>query len=68
MKDVQATKEASIPQKHPALRKMKFINRFLFCWVIFSLLDPDCESGSGFNDPLNEDPIRIHNTAENKYF
>jgi hypothetical protein len=41
MKDVQATEEAFIPQKHPALQKMKFVNRFLFFWVIFSLLDPD---------------------------
>jgi hypothetical protein len=26
---------------------MKFKNFFLFLWVIFDLLDPDCESGYG---------------------
>jgi hypothetical protein len=33
---------------------MKFINVFLFLWVIFVLLDPgpDCESGYGSRDPI----------------
>ncbi len=37
---------------------MKFINLFLFLWVIFALLDPDVdsESGSGFMDPIGSDP------------
>jgi hypothetical protein len=26
---------------HPALQNMKFLNFFLFLWVIFALLDPD---------------------------
>jgi hypothetical protein len=40
--------------------KRKFINFFLFLWVIIALLDPDPdrESGSGSRDPLlNPDPI-----------
>jgi hypothetical protein len=39
---------------------MKFFNFFLLLWVIFSLLDPDSESGSGSTDPIesgsNPDP------------
>jgi hypothetical protein len=39
-----------VKKEHPALQKMKFINRFLLSWVIFVLLDPDPdperESGS----------------------
>ncbi len=33
---------------------MKFINFFLFLVVIFALQDPDpdCESGSGYSDPI----------------
>jgi hypothetical protein len=31
---------------------MKFCNFFLLLWVIFALLDPDSESGSGFTDPI----------------
>jgi hypothetical protein len=27
---------------------MKFMNFFLFLWVIFALLDPDTDSGSGY--------------------
>jgi hypothetical protein len=34
---------------------------FLFFWVIVALLDPDPDPGT----PLNPDPIRIHNFAEN---
>ncbi len=29
-----------LKREHPELQKMKFINFFLFLWVIFSLLDP----------------------------
>jgi hypothetical protein len=53
IKDIQATGEAFSPYKGlTALgKKMKFINFFLFLWVIFALLGPDpdvdCESGSG---------------------
>ncbi len=31
---------------------MKFFNFFLCLWVIFALLDPDCESGYGSRDPI----------------
>jgi hypothetical protein len=47
------------------LQNMNFYTIFLFLWVIFALLDPDSESGSGSTDPMNPDPIRIriHNPA-----
>jgi hypothetical protein len=34
-------KPSTLKREHPALQKMKFINFFLFLWVIFALLDPD---------------------------
>jgi hypothetical protein len=38
---------SALKREHRALRKMKFINSFFLClWVIFALLDQDCESGS----------------------
>ncbi len=40
-------------------KKMKFVNIFLFLWVIFALLDPDTYPLNW----LNLDPIRIRNTA-----
>ncbi len=43
-KDVQATGEIFIPQKRTsrlALQNMKFLNFFLFLWVIFALHWPD---------------------------
>jgi hypothetical protein len=53
---VQATGEAFRPQKRKkqTLQKMKDNNCFLSLWVIFALLDPDCESGSGYR---SSDPI-----------
>jgi hypothetical protein len=44
----------ALKREHSALQKMKFINCFLFFWVIFALLDPDpdCEFGSGYRDPI----------------
>jgi hypothetical protein len=65
MKALQATGEVFNPQKRTSSAiKVKFINCFLFFWVIFALLDPDPDSGA----PLNPDPIRIririHNTDE----
>jgi hypothetical protein len=39
---------------------MKFLNFFLLLWVIFALLDPDSEYGSGSTDLIesisNPDP------------
>jgi hypothetical protein len=47
MKAVQTTREAFSPQKkHSALQYMEFINRYLFFWVIFSLLNLDPQFGS----------------------
>ncbi len=43
-------KPSALKREHPALQKMKFINFFLFLWVIFALLGPDPGS------PLNPDP------------
>jgi hypothetical protein len=49
-------KPSAIKREHPALQKMKFINYFIFFWLIFALLDPhpDCKSGSGYG---SRDPI-----------
>jgi hypothetical protein len=41
-------KPSALKREHPALQKMKFIYFFLCLWVIFALLDPDWESGSGY--------------------
>jgi hypothetical protein len=38
------------------LKKMKFINFFLFLWVNFALLDPDTDPRT----PLNPDPKPQH--------
>jgi hypothetical protein len=52
---------SALKREHPALQKMKFINGFLFFWVIFALLDPNPDCESKFNpDPIR---IRIYNTA-----
>jgi hypothetical protein len=50
--NVQATvqeKPSALRREHPALQRqnMKYFNFFQFLWVIFVLLDPDSESGSG---------------------
>jgi hypothetical protein len=51
IKDVQATGEAFGPQrKHPTRQNIKFLNFFLFLWVIFTILDPDRDSESGSTD------------------
>jgi hypothetical protein len=34
-------KPSALKREHPILQKIKFINFFLFLWVIFALLDPD---------------------------
>jgi hypothetical protein len=41
IKGVQAKGEPFSLQSHPKLRNMKFLNFFLFLWVIFAPLDPD---------------------------
>jgi hypothetical protein len=47
-------------------KKLNLSTFFLCLWLIFALLDPDRESGSGSRDPTESgfhlDPIRIHNT------
>jgi hypothetical protein len=63
---VQGTGEACSPQKRTFstsknekltfFQKMKFINFFLFLWVIFALLDLDPDPGT----PLNPDPAPQH--------
>jgi hypothetical protein len=34
-------KHSALRREHPALQNMKFLNFFLFLWVIFAFLDPD---------------------------
>ncbi len=41
-------KHSALKREHPALQNMKFLNFFLFLWVISALLDPDPDSESGF--------------------
>ncbi len=41
-------KPSALKREHPALQKINCINFFLCLWVIFALLDPDRESGSGY--------------------
>jgi hypothetical protein len=43
--------DKKLQKEHPALQQMKFINFFLFLWVIFGIVDPD---------PIR---IRIQNTG-----
>jgi hypothetical protein len=42
-------KPSALIREHPALQNMKFLNFFLFLWVIFALLDPDPDYESGSN-------------------
>jgi hypothetical protein len=37
---------------HPTLQNMNFEKNFLLLWVIFTLLDPGPDSGSGFTYPI----------------
>jgi hypothetical protein len=50
----QQEKPSALKREHAALQEMKIINFFLCLWVIFALLDPDRESGSGYR---SRDPI-----------
>ncbi len=60
-------KPSALIREYPPLQKMKFINCFLYLWVIFALLDPDPIAYPDMDpgNPLNSDPIRIrvHSTA-----
>jgi hypothetical protein len=47
IKDVPATREAFSPQKRKSSTSKHEIYIFSILWVIFALLDPDPESGSG---------------------
>jgi hypothetical protein len=50
---------------------MKFLKKFLLLWVIFALLDPDSESGTGFTDLIesgsNPDPDPKHWNTDKHY-
>jgi hypothetical protein len=51
VKNVQVTEEAFSSQKRPSnTSKHELLKNFLLLWVIFSLLDPDLDSGS--TDPI----------------
>jgi hypothetical protein len=61
IKNVQVTEEAFSSQKRPSNTSNHELQKFfLLLWVIFALLDPDSESGSGSTDPIesgsNPDP------------
>jgi hypothetical protein len=45
-------KPSALKKEHPALQNMKFHKYFLLSRVIFALLDPDSEYGSGSTDPI----------------
>jgi len=45
---IKEKKPSALKREHSALQKMKFLIFFLFLWVIFALLDPDSQSGSGY--------------------
>jgi hypothetical protein len=63
-----ASDSAVSKNEHPALQKMKFIKFFQCLWVIFALLDPDCESGSGCNGVMDlyPDPNSQSGSREGK--
>ncbi len=42
--------------EHPALKKVKFINFFLYLWVIFALLDLDADQGTPLSPDTDPDP------------
>ncbi len=44
-------------------KKGKFINFFLCLWVIFALLDPDCESGYASREPIAYGSITLLQTT-----
>jgi hypothetical protein len=44
-------KPSALKIEYTSLQKIKVINYFLFLWVTFALLGPDCESESGSRDP-----------------
>jgi hypothetical protein len=49
-------KPSALKREHPALQNMKFLDFFLFLWVIFALLDPDPDSESGSTDLIESVP------------
>jgi hypothetical protein len=53
-------KPSALKRGHPTLQNMNFDKFFLLLWVIFGLLDPDPDSGSGSTGPIeygsNSDP------------
>jgi hypothetical protein len=58
-------KPSVLKREHPVLQKMKlkFINFYIFLWVIFAILDPDPDPGTTLNpDPIQ---IRIYSTGKN---
>jgi hypothetical protein len=40
-------KPSALKREHLALQNMRFLNFFLFLWVIYALLDPDTDAESG---------------------
>jgi hypothetical protein len=61
-------KPSALKRGHPTLQNMKFFNFFLLLWVIFALLDPDSESGSGSTDPIESGSATLHKTGRKKVY
>jgi hypothetical protein len=55
IQDVQQEKPSALKREHPSLQNMKFLNLFLFLWVIYAFSDPDSESGSGPTDMIESE-------------
>jgi hypothetical protein len=49
-------KLSALEREHPALQKVKFLNFFLFLWVIFAILDPDPDHWDPIESGSNPDP------------
>jgi hypothetical protein len=56
-------KPSALKREHAVLQNMKFLNFFLFLWVLFALLDSDPNPDLDPLTWLNPDRIRIWNTA-----
>ncbi len=62
----QLQEKPSAPKReHPAIQKMKFINFFLFLWVIYAILEPNQvpDLGTSLYPNPTRIRIRIHNTG-----
>jgi hypothetical protein len=54
-------KPSALKREHPELQKMKFKKKVLFSRVIFALLDPDSQTGSGSKDHIESGSATLQN-------